>query len=131
MKTVQKLTSVFLAAIFLVSSLGFTANKMVCLKSGKVKHSLVQMKSCCPERNSLRPVIKSDCCDIVNTYFNIGDLHHSHRQFIVPSASLLFYSSDPYLSRNLNNFQQERLFYSYADLPPPECGRSVLSLISI
>lgn len=129
MTTVKKITSFFLAILFLVSSLGFTINRMVCLKSGKVKVSLVHEKECCPSKRSELPVIKSKCCDIMNSYFNLGDFHESLKQNIdkplVAEIPFNFstFSVIPFTS------SQERTV-SFADLPPPS-GRQLLSLISV
>jgi hypothetical protein len=130
MKTVQKITSVFLALTFLVSSLGFTVNKMVCLKSGKTKLSLTRMKDCCPEKETALPVVKSDCCDITNTFFDLGDLRVSQKTDIVqPFAIQSFLSASGYQFKTYSFSDSEITLF--ADLPPPRSGRSLLAFISV
>lgn len=131
MKTLQKITSVFLAVIFLASSLGFTVNKMVCLKSGKTKLSLLHVKDCCPEKKYAAPVIKSDCCDITNTFFNLGDLRVSQKiQIVQPFSIQCLFISQGFASDN-THLDVRPLSFSFADLPPPRSGRTLLSFISI
>jgi hypothetical protein len=130
MKTAQKIFSVFLAIIFLISSLGFTANKMVCVKSGKTKLSLVNLKDCCPQKKSSPSTIKSHCCDITNTFFNLGDLNNSHNfQSNKNFNSQLIHAIPGYFVSN-DHIADQPLFI-FADLPPPLSGRQLLSLISI
>jgi hypothetical protein len=129
MKVVQKISSVFLAMLFLVSSLGFTVNKMVCIKSGKTKLSLVQMKDCCPENSSSIPVIKSNCCDITNTSFNLGDFQFSTKQEISSQSYCLIPGYIYFPQQSI--CPEQSLVYSFADLPPPRSGRSLLNFISI
>ena len=89
MKLVQKITSLFLAVVFVLSSLGFTINKMVCLKSGKTKVSLTHVKDCCPEKKSTVPVVKAQCCDIQNSSFKLTDFNPSQKQNVPASFELV------------------------------------------
>jgi hypothetical protein len=130
MKTVQKTISIFLVVIFLVSSLGFTANKMVCVKSGKTKLSLVNLKDCCPEKKSSLPVFKSDCCDITNTFFNLSDFQSTQKLQLNKSNDVQSFYLIPGLQSN-NYFASVQSPFSFADLPPPLSGRKLLSFISI
>jgi hypothetical protein len=130
MKTLQKVTSVFLAVIFLVSSLGFTANKMVCLKSGKTKLSLVHVKDCCPEKKSSLPVVKADCCDITNTFFNLCDFQNGHKLQVNKPSVIQSFCLIPDFFANKQGILNQSVF-SLADLPPPFSGRKILSFISI
>jgi hypothetical protein len=129
MKALQKITSVFLAVTFLVSSLGFTANKMVCLKSGKTRLSLLHVKDCCPEKKSSVPVIKSDCCDITNTFFDLGDLRVSQKIQVVQPFAVQYLFASRIFALDAHSFSKP-LAASFADLPPPVYGRTLLSLIS-
>jgi len=130
MKTLQKITSVFLAVAFLVSSLGFTVNKIVCLKSCKTKLSLLHVKDCCPGETSSIPVVKSDCCDITNMYFDLGDLRISPKTEIVqPFAVQYFFTSRIFVPAGHSFSKADAL--SFADLPPPRHGRALLSFISV
>jgi hypothetical protein len=130
MKTVKNISSLILALTFLVSSLGFTANRMVCLKSGKVKLSLTKMKDCCPEGDSDIPVVKSNCCDITNTSFDLGDFQNSQKQEVNASVSLLFFAEASRYNFTGNYSSQQKLIISYSDLPPPMYGRLLLNFIS-
>lgn len=129
MKIIQKITSIFLALVFLLSSLGFTINKMTCLKSGKVKMSLLAQKDCCPEKESPIPVIKSTCCDFSNIYFNLSDVQHTEKLSLEKQFSI----STPFLSSQIYNgtlaFSKAPII-SFTDLPPPLYGRTLLNFIS-
>jgi hypothetical protein len=129
MKTLQKITSVFLAVTFLVSSLGFTVNKMVCLKSGYTKLSLLHVKDCCPEKKSSIPVIKSDCCDITNTFFDLGDLRLSQKTEIVQPFAVQYLFTSRIFVPAAHSFSKAAAL-SFTDLPPPRHGRTLLSFIS-
>ncbi len=129
MKTFQKITSLFLVVILLVSSLGFTANKMICLKSGKTKFSLVNIKDCCPENQSSVPVIKSHCCNITNTFFDLNDFRSVQKSEVSqPLAVQSFYTYSPTDPR-FYSISTEGIF-SCSDLPPPRSGKVYLSFIS-
>ena len=101
MKATQKITSVFLAAVFLFSSLGFTISSMVCLKSGRQKISLAKLEDCCEHEEELTlpediaVIKKGECCDINNYTFNLNDFQSSQKySFEQPLLSQsLFYSS--------------------------------------
>ncbi len=130
MKVIQKITSVFLALVFLLSSLGFTLNKMTCFKSGRVKVSLVAQKDCCPERESTIPLIKSKCCDLSNTYFNLSDVQHSQK---VSIEKQLFVKASflNYQVYNSASIFSKHSVIPFADLPPPLYGRTLLNFISV
>ena len=130
MKAIQKITSVFLALVFLLSSLGFTVNKMTCLKSGKVRVSFVAQKDCCPEKESSIPVIKSKCCDLSNTYFNLSDFQFTQKLSLEKqlSAKALFLNSQVF---NFTQIASKFSVIPYADLPPPRSGRTLLTFISV
>jgi hypothetical protein len=129
MKSVQKFTSIFLVAAILVSSLGFTANKMVCLKSGETKLSLVNIKDCCPDEEA-EAELKADCCDITNTFFDLNDFVQSEKSELVQPLAIQSFCVDQILSfRSLSKSQ--KLIISFADLPPPLYGRALLNYISI
>lgn len=145
MKTFKKITAVFLATVFLFSSLGFTISSMVCLKSGKGKVSLFVIEDCCakkktvavdeccddeeqpsPNRTFLK---KGDCCDINNYPITLKDYHVSQELLIEQPAAIhsLFTSSSII---NVSASEHMIAFHA-ADLPPPLHGRTLLNFISI
>ena len=148
MKAIQKITSVFLATVFLFSSLGFTISSMVCLKSGKGKISLSVIEDCCVKNQTasvakkvccaheeeldlpegLAVIKKGECCDISNYTFNLNDFQSSQKQALEQPAisQSLFYSSQLILSIVSEN----KLAFQYSDLPPPLYGRTLLNFIS-
>jgi len=148
MKLVQKITSVFLATVFLFSSLGFTISSMVCLKSGKGKISLSVIEDCCV-KNQTAPVAKTDCCeheeelslpeelavikkgeccDINNYTFNLNDFQSSQKQSLEqPALSQSLVSSSEVISSTVS---ENKLAFHYSDLPPPLYGRTLLNFIS-
>ena len=129
MKTIQKISSISLAVIFLLSSLGFTANKMVCLKSGKTKIAFTHFKDCCSNKNAATPLVKSTCCAIQNSDFQLLD-HSISGKNNVPSAKY-FATFNSFLTtcafKQSNNF----VSFSYVDLPPLLPGRQLLFFISV
>jgi hypothetical protein len=148
MKAIQKITSVFLAAVFLFSSLGFTISSMVCLKSGKGKVSFSSIEDCCakPQAASIAKkgccaheeeldlpegfaiIKKGECCDINNYTFNLKDFQSSQKQSLEQPAisQSLFYSSEIVSS----TVSENKLAFQYSDLPPPLYGRTLLNFIS-
>ncbi len=129
MKAIKKTTALFLAVVFILSSLGFTINKMICFKSGKVKVSLSQLKDCCPEEKSSLPVIKAPCCNINSTSFHLNDFNSSQKNNI-PVADDCVLAINKYACTN-GNYNRPSSKFIFADLPPPLYGRQLLSFISI
>lgn len=150
MKTFQKITAVFLAVIFLFSSLGFTISSMVCLKSGKGKVSLAMIEDCCSPKKATTPaattnccdeekklpvlsgldvIKKGECCDINNYTFNLKDFQNSQKQSVdqPPISQSLFYFSEIVSS----TVSESKLAFQFSDLPPPLYGRTLLNFISI
>jgi hypothetical protein len=128
MKLVQKITSLFLAVIFVLSSLGFTINKMVCLKSGKSKVSLTHLKDCCPDKKSTIPVVKAQCCDIQNSSFKLTDFNPSQKHELPVSFELVSFLTNSITVADYTN--NKLAVFLYADLPPPIFGRTLLNFIS-
>ena len=129
MKAIKKTTALFLAMVFILSSLGFTINKMICLKSDKVKISLSELKDCCPQKKSSLPVIKAKCCDINNTSFHLNDFNSSQKNDVpVAESCVLAIDQSSFVNSNSINPTSKLIF---ADLPPPIYGRQLLSFISI
>lgn len=132
MKRLQKITSLFLAFSFLLSSLGFTVNKMVCLKSGESKVSLIALKDCCPgeEEEESGCFLSHSCCDITNTYFDLSDFSSASKVSVEEQITVqpLFYNSQ--ISFQIDPVSQTSANL-YADLPPPLHGRQLLSFISV
>lgn len=128
MKILAKITSIFLIAIFLLSSLGFTINKMICLKSGKEKVSLVSLKDCCPEKKDKPPTLKPICCDIQNSTFKLKDFSPSQKNELPLSQELIIFST---LNHPISStIQKQNLVFVIAELPPSLHGRSLLNFIS-
>ena len=126
---IQKITSFFLIAVVLLSSLSLSANKMVCLKSGKTKLSLVHMKNCCTGKNDQASTIKSNCCDIQNTFFDLDDFSVSETININSFA----WGTDIILHHlfELNDKFDSKTSLLYSDSSPPTYGRGLLTSISI
>lgn len=149
MKAIQKITSVFLATVFLFSSLGFTISSMVCLKSGKGKVSLSVIEDCCAKTSTvsvakkdccaheeeldlpkgMAVIKKGECCDINNYTFNLNDFQNSQKQSTEQPAisQSIFYSSE-HISSTVS---ENKLAFQYSNLPPPLYGRTLLNFISI
>ena len=142
MKLFQKITSVFLALVFTLSSLGFTIGKMECLKSGKTKISLSKVEDCCAKKkkqnccneeqneyDALFKIKKADCCEISNTILQLKDFNPSQKKN-VPAIDFCFLPySTTFTISELTNTNKPLL--SFADLPPPLHGRTLLNFISV
>lgn len=149
MKTIQKITSVFLAIIFLFSSLGFTISSMVCLKSGKGKISFAIIEDCCSKSKQEAPVSKTgccndekeftstetfaiitkgDCCDINNYTYKLNDFQNSQKLAVEQPIVLnsIFHTSE-FLPVPTS---EKVLTFYYTNLPPPLHGRTLLNFIS-
>ena len=129
MKTLQKLTSVLLIMAVLLFSIGLTMNKMVCLKSGKIKISLHQVKNCCKEKTSDQTTIKSNCCDISSAFFGLDN-------YSVSEINAIHLSDIGNVLLGHNHFgiadtRNQKAPLYYGDPPPPFHGRKLLSFISI
>ncbi len=116
-----------MASVFLLSSLGLTVNKMICLESGNQQLSLTPLKDCCPENENDLTTIGSDCCDIQNTSFHLNDFQPS-QEFSSQSGSEAIPASFIF-NKSCSSVQKEILFF--ADLPPPLHGRALLHFISV
>lgn len=148
MKLLQKITSVFLAAVFLFSSLGFTISSMVCLKSGKGKVSLAMIEDCCAKKvetvvvekdacceeeilslpEDLMSFEKGNCCDINSYTLNLTDFQNSQKLSLEKGAVLqsFFITSKTATGNQVEN----KLAFQYSDLPPLLYGRTLLNFIS-
>ncbi|HEY0030090.1 MAG TPA: hypothetical protein VGC65_04985 [Bacteroidia bacterium] len=132
----KKIATVFLAVIFLFSSLGFTISSMVCLKSGKGKISLSALEDCCSKKQTVPPaedqpgsvIKKGDCCAINNYTIKLTDFQAAQKTMAEQPAvfSSLFLPADYTIATSA---KQSSVFL-YSDLPPPLYGRQLLSFIS-
>jgi hypothetical protein len=114
MKFISKHISVFLAVVFLLSSLGFTANRMICLKSGKQKISLIPINDCCKKTTLGKHSVKSKCCDINNNEFQLSDFRSVEKTETIPIKLHLF--ELPFFLVQHSNVSTE---YVYIFFPPP------------
>lgn len=128
MKLFQKITALFLCLFILAFSLGFTINKMVCLKSGKVKIALTPIKQCCSKKSSSKTTLKTHCCDLSSLSFQLNEYNPTQQQSIALAIDLL-------LPFNINTYSYSYLIVKkqpllYSDLPPPIIGKKRLALLS-
>ncbi len=117
-----------MVVVLLLSGLGFTINKMVCLKSGKTKISLTHVKSCCGKKGSEQSTIKSNCCDLTNTSFDLRDFNSSQKVNVPFADNFVFTTWQNDLVPKTNIYKTSNLIA--ADLPPPLHGRQLLCFIS-
>lgn len=151
MKTIQKITAVFLAVVFLFSSLGFTISSMVCIKSGKGKVSFAIIEDCCSNKKKIVAIIpektccddeqelifsepfasinKGDCCDITNFTYKLNDFQNAQQLFLdLPTVlNTIFIST----LQSSSFFVENKLAFQSSDIPPPPHGRTLLNFISI
>ena len=127
MKLFQKITALFLCLFMLAFSLGFTINKMVCLKSGKVKIALTPIKECCSKKNSSKTIIKTHCCDLSSFSFELNKYNPTQQQSVVfpTDFTLPFYTNV-----HVTNFIVDEYPFLSSNLPPPIIGKKRLTLLS-
>ena len=121
---------VFLAVFLLLSSVGISVNKMVCLSKGKASFSILEKKSCCPadENKSNSDALSARCCDFVSGYIQI-DLLSIAKPFKIKAAQLEI------LTIQLNHLVY--CFYNFsinpvsAEIPPLLHGISLLKVIHV
>lgn len=128
MKFFQKITALFLCLFMLAFSLGFTINKMVCLKSGKVKIALTPIKECCSKKSSSKTILKTHCCDLSSLSFQLNEYNPTQQQSIALAI-------DCVLPFNINTYSYSYLIVNkqpllYSDLPPPIVGKKRLAFLS-
>lgn len=128
MKLFQKITALFLCLFILAFSLGFTINKMVCLKSGKVKVSLAKIKDCCPTKHKAKTIIKTDCCDFSSFSFQLNEYSPSEQSHLVKTYSYIQLGSIQMYYHSAFITIKEPLLYS--DLPPPILVKKRLAFLS-
>jgi hypothetical protein len=68
---IKRMFRLLMALLVLISTSGATINKMECLKSGKVKASLFDIKNCCAQDNSASNTIQSKCCNYSVYYLKV------------------------------------------------------------
>lgn len=136
MNAARKITSIFLAVIFLLSGIGFTIGKMVCLKSGKTFISLSAAEDCCSKKKNKEQqpltaeINKGGCCDISNTTFKLKDFHSSKINKAEAISFTLLANKEIYAAVvKTGSVSNDQLFF--ADLPPPLYGKALLNHISI
>jgi hypothetical protein len=128
MKLFQKITAFFLCLFILAFSLGFTINKMVCLKSGKVKIALTPIKECCSKKSSSKTTLKTHCCDLSSLSFQLNEYSPTQQQSVVLAIDyILPFNTNTYSCSNFI-INKEPLLYS--DLPPPIVGKKRLAFLS-
>lgn len=127
---VKSIFHVFLAVFLLLSSVGISVNKMVCLSKGKATFSILEKKSCCPadENKSSSSALNARCCDFVSEYVQI-DLLSITKPLKIKAAQLEL------LTIPLN--QLVYFFYNFSvnpvsiGLPPLLHGISLLKVIHV
>ena len=124
--------SLLLGLFLLMFSMGLTLNKMVCLSSGKVKVSLLDIKHCGPEesKSPCHSALKNKCCDITSSFLHIAIPSVVFYSFVkITDIDVLFTG---YI---LNIFKISTSLsltsFIFSDLPPPLIGKDFLNFIQI
>jgi hypothetical protein len=133
MNSFKKITAVFLASVFLFSSMGFTISSMVCLESGKGKVSLSVLKDCCEKGKKQLPasgtfLSKGHCCKISNLFIKLNEFSSSKKFSVEQAAAQDLFFIPAGTAFNIASAQ--KLSYRFTDLPPPYHGRTLLNFIS-
>ena len=128
MKLFQKITAVFLCLFILAFSLGLTINKMVCLKSGKVKIALTPIKDCCSKKSSAKTSLKTHCCDFSSLSLKLNEYNPSQENHVLVTANYIAIAN--IVRYNYTTFIINKQPLLYSDLPPPLLGKKRLTLLS-
>ena len=144
MKTFKKITTIFLTAVFLFSSFGFTISSIVCLKSGKGTVSLFVIEDCCAKKEVIVDVCcgneeeatprnvtfleMGDCCDINNYSLKLNDYEVSQKASI--EQPVIIHSLFLPLASEATSASSLEITFNSSNLPPPVFGRTLLNFIS-
>lgn len=127
---IKKISSLFLAIVFLLSSFGFTINKMICLESGNVEISLTDIDDCCSGMESANAVLKTKCCcNFSSTTFQLFEFYSSQKNKIPDSVGAVLSMNKSLFPTIICSIPVSEL--CFIDLPLPIYGRKLLSFISI
>ncbi|MFN4233575.1 MAG: HYC_CC_PP family protein [Bacteroidia bacterium] len=127
---IKQIFHLLIALLVLIASSGMTINRMECLKTGKVKASIFDIKKCCPENNSTSNAIQSKCCNFSLSYLKVDINTTLEKQKISEQFALSFFEhfvisyfsiSDNSVSRNV----------VVSSLPPLLSGKSLLQAIRV
>jgi hypothetical protein len=143
MNLLKKISAIFLAAVFLFSSMSFTVGSMVCLKSGKGETAFSRMEdccskkketSCCEEETTYSPeenvtyIGKAECCAINNLSIQLKDFSPSNKLSLEQPAILHTLFAQAAVPASY--IPEQKLSFQFTDLPPPYHGRALLNFIS-
>jgi hypothetical protein len=112
----------------LISTVGFSINKMICLSSGKVKVAVLKDVKCGGEDEGHTEGIDERCCDFHSEYVQVDFLSAEKPLKLAPMQAAILTCAFGFACKNLPT---EALGYNYSNAPPPFSGTSLLKLISV
>ena len=129
MKAFQKIISFVLLISVTLYSVGITTNRMVCLKSGKVKTSLSLIKDCCNTNDTSGKQLKKNCCDYSSSSFVVDD--YSASEVFMPEFTPSSFDCTSLISFSSIENNSSNSYFFTAKFPPSKYGRGLLSFISV
>jgi len=126
----KRMFHLLMALLVLISTSGVTINKMECLKTGKVKASLFDIKKCCPEDNSTNNSIQSKCCDYSVYYLKVETNTTLEKENFTAKFALTFLAHFTISFFSLSPQKVNGAFFS-TSLPPLLSGKSLLQAIQV
>jgi hypothetical protein len=115
------------AVFLLLSSMGISLEKMICLSSGKSKVALFEAKECCPEEEETGDGFKSRCCNFLKEHIQVDYLSVENPvQLSKAEAAVIISLVLPFL-----NFELRELKLSFPEKPSLRSGYLLLKFISI
>ncbi|MDQ3192168.1 MAG: hypothetical protein M3Q58_11305 [Bacteroidota bacterium] len=123
---------ILLAVFLLLSSIGISVNKMICLSGGKTTFSLLEKKSCFPldeeDKNTENGSLDVRCCDFVTGYVQV-DLLSIENVLKIKEAQIVavFSFLAPFQTSTFHPVLPQVVF----ETPPLFYGVSILTFINI
>ncbi|MBA3901150.1 MAG: hypothetical protein H0X62_13255 [Bacteroidetes bacterium] len=129
MKKQIKIAATLLLTLFmLISTVGFSLNKMICLYSGKVKVAVFEDVNCNPdEEQNHSEGIDARCCDFLSEYIQI-DFLSLEKPVKIPQVSLAILTV---LFFDFSLPEVKNSLFSSIEAPPLRFGFNLLKLISV
>jgi hypothetical protein len=126
----KKMFHFLMALLVLISTSGATINKMECLKTGKVKVSLFDIKNCCTQDNSATNTIQSKCCNYSVSYLKVETNTTLEKENFTGKFALTFLAHFTISFFSLSPQKVNEAFFS-TSLPPLFSGKSLLQSIQV
>jgi hypothetical protein len=111
----------------LISAVGFSLNKMVCLYSGKTKVAVFEKVNCNPDEEIPASGYNAGCCDFLSEYVQVDFLSYKN-PIKAPQPALLLFNQ---LFFNFRFATEKISIITSIEAPPLPFGINLLKIIAI